>query len=272
MNKLVVACYCANFENYDFFEKLLEGVKDRGVGIELSFFDDPGYLERLKAQKERFADYYTTFHGAHLEVEATSPEGSEGYKRIVRSFSESMQIMKEFNGQSLVLHTNQTKVTPETKAELMKNSLHTLNVIGEEAAREGIQLVIENVGETIYETLLFDEDEFIDLFNKVNPASGCLIDVGHAMINEWDMKRVIRALGSRIKAYHLHNNDGTADSHRPMFEPGNKFTKEMFADLLACAEEYSPDADWILEYSPTDVITPELIKYEVDEVLKLVKK
>lgn len=79
MKHLSNACYCVHFDNYDLFEELMSGVKDRGVGIELSFFDDPAYIKRLMAQKERFADYYTTFHGAHLEVEATGAVGSPEY-------------------------------------------------------------------------------------------------------------------------------------------------------------------------------------------------
>lgn len=273
MKHLTNACYCVHFDNYDLFAELMEGVKDRGVGVELSFFDDPAYIKRLLDHKDLFKDYYISFHGAHLEVEATGAVGSPEYERITRAFAEHMALMKEFNAKNMVIHTNQIVVDPAKKEELQKDSIHTLTVIAEEAKRLGIQLLVENVGWITNDSVLFDEDEFIALFDKLPPEVGCLIDTGHAIINKWDMKRVIRELGPKIMAYHIHNNNGLVDSHRPIFvEEGNAYTREMFEELFECMEEYTPDADWILEYSPNELICSKLIKNEVDEILKLIKK
>lgn len=272
MNRLIVACYCVNFENYDALESILEPLKKYGVGVELAIFDDPAYIGRLRAARKRFAQHYVTFHAPHLEVEATSPEGSEGHARIVRALAESFRIYREFGAHSIVMHTNQVSFRPEEKPMLKDRSLHTLLKIGRMAADQGVNLLIENVGEAIFDSLLFDEDEFIGLFDRVHPASGCLIDIGHAMINDWDFEKVIRALRPRIRSYHLHNNDGRADIHRPLFEEGMKYDGPRLKELLAWADRYTPEADWVLEYAPGPHITPALVEGEVRRLLELMER
>lgn len=269
MNKLIIACYCVNFEGYDALESILEPLKRYDVGVELSMFDDPDYIARLRAVRGRFAPYYTTFHAPHIEVEATSPEGSAGHARILRAMAESFDICGEFGAHSIVMHTNQVSFKPEEKRALQQRSLNTLRQIGRMAAAKNIDLLIENVGEGIFDSMLFDEDEFVELFDQVDPASNCLIDIGHAMINDWDFEKLIRRLGKRIHAYHLHNNDGHADIHRPLFEAGMKYDAARLKQLLGWAERHSPRADWILEYAPGAHITPELVEGEVRQLLAL---
>jgi len=270
MNKLIVACYCVNFENYDALDSILQPLQEYGVGVELSIFDDPGYIARLRAARERYLPYYVTFHAPHLEVEATSPEGSKERARIVRALSESFAISKEFDAHSIVMHTNQVSFRPEEKPLLQNRSVSTLLEIGHLAAEQGVNLLIENVGEAIFDSLLFDEDEFIHLFDMLHPSSGCLIDIGHAMINDWDFEKVIRGLRHKIRSYHLHNNDGHADIHRPLFENGMKYDRLRLRELLAWADRYTPEADWVLEYAPGPHITPTLVEDEVRQLLALV--
>ena len=270
MNKLIVACYCANFENYDLLQRIIDQLAPYDVGVELAIFDDPGYSARLQALRERFKPYYTTFHAPHIEVEATSPEGSEGHRRILRALQQSFDIYRTFDAHSIVMHTNQIPFTEPEREGLQQQSIRTLNQIGQTAAERGVNLLIENVGECIHNNMLFGEDDFIELFTRVHPDSGCLIDIGHAMINDWNFEKVISALGPRIRAYHLHNNDGRADSHRPLFESGMKYNSEQLKELLGWADQYSPEADWILEYAPGEHITPALVEGEVRQLLELV--
>ncbi len=269
MNKLIIACYCVNFEDYDALTDILNPLKRYGVGVELSIFHNPEYIGRLMAARGLFKDYYITFHAPHIEVEATSPAGSQGHARIVRAMAESFDIVRAFNAHSIVMHTNQISLRAEDKPRLQACSLSTLNQIGQMAADQGVKLLIENVGEAIFDSLLFDEDEFIRLFDEVNPASGCLIDIGHAMINGWDFEKVISSLSNKIESYHLHNNDGRADIHRPLFEEGMKYGPARLKELLSWADRYTPHADWVLEYAPGSHITPALVEGEVQKLLEL---
>ena len=80
---------------------------------------------------------------------------------------------------------------------------------------------------------------------------------------------MVEALGDRVEAYHLHNNAGDADSHRPMFEEGLRYSREDFRKLFRVMEEKSPKADWILEYAPGEHITTQLMVEEVRTLLEL---
>ena len=79
--------------------------------------------------------------------------------------------------------------------------------------------MVENVGESIHGNLLFDEEELHILVSVDSKLCGAVwIDIGHAVLNRWNLERVIKELNGRICSYHLHNNDGSGDTHRPLFE------------------------------------------------------
>ena len=52
----------------------------------------------------------------------------------------------------------------------------------------------------------------LEVFTEV----GVLLDTGHAHVNGWDIPAVIKALGKRLKACHLHDNGGAGDEHLPI--------------------------------------------------------
>jgi len=64
---------------------------------------------------------------------------------------------------------------------------------------------------------------------------GVTLDVGHAKVNSEDWRSFVDEFGDRIRVCHLHDNDGTADQHRPLPEhaplvdaiPAEQFVFEM---------------------------------------------
>lgn len=272
MNKLIVETYFANFENYDMFAAAVEPLKAKGVGVELHIFDDSDFNRRLCAQRARFQDYYTTFHGPHKGVEAAAPMGSPTQEKMISAWREAYRIYRLFQGHSMVLHTNQRAFQPQEKAALQKQSIDTMNILLDMAQEQQVQVLVENVGWANTSSLLFDEDEFIALFQRLRPWACCLIDTGHAFINRWNMERVISALAPKIKAYHLHNNDGVKDIHRPVFGQGLFYSLEDTIKLLKIMEKYTPDADWILEYAPYQDVTPQLVVQECERLYQLLEQ
>lgn len=271
MNRLVISTYAANYENYDFFDEIMKELKPYNAGVEITLFDDKKFLDQLMVEKHRFDGMYTTFHGAFGGLDFTAPDDSEEFKHLVDVYKDTYALSKKFDAHSIVYHTQRGKKPDIPADEQVRRAYRSMKVIGDLAAEAGELLLVENVGFAMTDSILFDEDAFIDIFKNINPACGCLIDVGHAMINRWDMNRVIRELGDRIKAYHLHNNCGAKDSHRPLFEEGNIYDKAQVIDMLNCMEEYSPNADWVIEYAPISEMSPELMKREVEELLKYAK-
>lgn len=269
IKNLYIACYGSNFDNYDHLYDIVDHLRFANAGVELSMFSDKReYTKRLKEQVNRFRKFNVTFHGPFVEVEASSPLSSEEHKKIINAYAEAFEIYKMFSANSIVMHTNQRAFRIEEKEQLQKNVLATIHEIARMAFQAGTNLLVENVGEIIHSNMLFDEDEFISMFDQIPPHVGCLIDVGHANINRWDMERVIKTLGSRIKAYHLHNNNGKEDSHRPIFEEGMQINAEQ---LFSWMEKYTPEADWILEYAPGIHITRHLMENDVKRILDIIK-
>ena len=272
MNRLVISGYGSNFNNYGHLYDILDHLRFAGAGVEFCIFSDkPEYLAGLLDQTERFREFYTTFHGAHVEVEPSSPLDSDGHRRVIRAFRDSARYYHAFSSHSIVMHTNQRAVPPAEKARMQENVRRTTLEMARIADETGMKLLMENVGEGIFGNLLFEEDEFVSLFRELPPSVGCLLDVGHAIINRWDIEGVGETLGERIEAYHLHNNKGDADSHRPMFEEGLRYSREDFRKLFRRMEEKSPRADWILEYAPGEHITAPLMVSEVRTMLELMK-
>lgn len=270
MRLLNIACYCVDFDQYDFLEEILKKLQFANVGPELSMFSDrPEFMKRLKEQKDRFADYAVTFHGPYMEVEATSPLDSKEHQKMIDAYRMAFEVYHFFGAKSIVMHTNQRGFLPEEKEEYQRNVIETICEIGQEAEKAGVCLLVENVGEIIYQNMLFGEDEFIELFQKIPSSVGCLIDIGHAILNRWDLEHVIRSLKDRIQSYHLHNNDGKGDIHRPLFEEHMLLSREDLRRLFRCMEKETPQADWILEYAPGKHITTQLMEAEVREVLRL---
>lgn len=270
MNRLVISGYGSNFNNYDHLYDILDKLRFAQAGVEFCIFSDkPDYLRGMMGQTERFKEFYTTLHGPHVEIEPSSALDSQAHRTAIQAFRDSAQYYHAFSCHSIVMHTNQCVVPPAVKKQMQENVVSTILEMSRIADETGMKLLMENVGEDIFSSLLFDQEEFIALFDRLPKSVGCLLDVGHAIINRWDIPGVVETLGDRVEAYHLHNNAGDADSHRPMFEEGLRYSREDFRKLFRVMEEKSPKADWILEYAPGDHITSQLMVEEVRTLLEL---
>ena len=79
----------------------------------------------------------------------------------------------------------------------------------------------------------------LDLF----PEAGVLLDTGHAHVNGWDIPAVVKALGKRLVACHLHDNSGQGDEHLPIGQ-GSIDWRGYFKAI----KKHAPKAVQVLEY------------------------
>ncbi|MDQ0232159.1 sugar phosphate isomerase/epimerase family protein [Metabacillus malikii] len=134
--------------------------------------------------------------------------------------------------------------SPVFNRELAKQ--RAFEAIGElcEVARPlQVKLAVENVGYN--GESLFTQEEFISFLDSLDDTAGYLLDVGHAHLNDWDIPAVIKAIGDRLLAVHLHDNKGNADDHLPIGE-GTIEWEPIFETL----REYTKECQLILEYAP----------------------
>lgn len=107
----------------------------------------------------------------------------------------------------------------------LQYSLDTWSKVMESASKIGVQVAVENV---------FDEDpEALGmLIDKIgSPDFGFCFDTGHFnLFTTVPLERWFERLGKHILEVHLHDNDGTADSHRAIGAGNIDFPR--FFDLL----------------------------------------
>ena len=272
MNRLLFACYGANFDGYDLLHDIVEETKEYGAGVELTVFSKvsrrPDHIWGLMKEIIPFKDTYITLHGPYYEVEAASEEGSEQNEYFFESYRQAFGLYRAFQAHSLVTHTNQFAFEETQKQRMLTYSLQTMKTLSKMAEKANVNLLIENVGEPAHQNVLYDQKAFIELFRALPESAGALIDIGHAIVNDWDIFAVIEALGERIRGYHIHNNDGTKDQHLPLFTPNLKYSCKEMERLLRYMEEKTPKSEWILEYAPGEHITPKSVKEDMRKIIK----
>lgn len=187
-------------------------------GLEISM-DGPNWIEPLNwsLEFERFKQ-----HPGPLSVHSPIWELNLASARfeVIRNYSyevykECLAWSAHVGAEQMVLHPSLYSTPLFLRKESQARAKENLKRLGDEAQRLGIDLAVENVG--FGDTALFDSEEFVRLFEEI-PTISALIDVGHAFINEWDTPEVLRLLGKRLSAVHLHDNDGNDDLHQPIGE------------------------------------------------------
>lgn len=164
---------------------------------------------------------------------------------------EPFELYHRFHAEGYVIHTDSPAKQPYAAAEAdarRKRAEDRLLRFDEIAHREGVELLVENLCVGSAGHHLFSQAQYLQLFLD-HPQLNCLIDIGHAHVQGFDLENILRTLGGRIRAYHLHDNDGLRDSHLPPFQ--GSFDWPAFAAL---AMRYTPEAHMVLEYASPDGI------------------
>lgn len=163
---------------------------------------------------------------------------------------EPFTLYHRFNAANYVIHTNGPLQEPlDTKRadELRKIVSERLYRFNELCIKEGVNMLVENLGFGSGLLALFDEQQFLKLFDD-NHDLKCLIDTGHAAIEKFDMFRVQEILGARLQGYHLHDNNGIDDSHHRI-ETGCVNWRH----FCEGAARFTPNAEFVFEYKPSAI-------------------
>ena len=188
--------------------------------------------------------------------------GYSDEKELFRELSVPFELYHRFNGQFYVLHSQGEGYLPsdeKERADLRKKVTERIRQFSETCKNEGVTLVIENL---YYGTPgpLFNQEEYIRLFDEV-PKARALIDVGHAILGNYDIYKVQKALKERLIGYHVHDNDGIHDSHWRMEAENGVVDWNKFCEGT---KKYTPDATLVMEYarSKSGDYTEDMEKFE----------
>jgi len=102
--------------------------------------------------------------------------------------------------------------TPGKQCEQLRKSL---DAVLPEAQRLHLCIALENLlANSIFGDIAFLVEQ-VTLIG--GPHVGICLDTGHANVMGFDVTEAVRAIGDRLYALHVHDNDGTGDQHRPPF-------------------------------------------------------
>ncbi|GIP36663.1 sugar phosphate isomerase/epimerase [Paenibacillus sp. J2TS4] len=177
-------------------------------------------------------------------------------------YQQSLQWAASIGAKHAVVHPNLQSTPIFDRQGSQQCSKHYISRLGELGQQLGVQVLVENVG--FHDSVLYDPEEFVQLFAEI-PSIEALIDVGHAHINGWDIPGIIRHLGTRLTAVHLHDNNGLADDHLPMGE-GTIEWEGIWKEL----DQTEHKIDMILEYN-TETTTELLLEHaaKVQEIRRI---
>ena len=222
-------------------------------GLEIFYeFGGNAYWDQL-LDRMQTAGRPFSIHGPCVTVNLADTNDTAYLERYEETFAYARKRGAAF----VVVHTNeQWHGQRKETQELVKKRLHCIERLAQRM--QGAVMVIENVGLKQYN--LFNEEEYAALLAKF-PTAKALIDVGHGQVNGWDLCRLVRTLGPRIAAFHLHDNDGESDQHLPI----GTSTIE-WQHLLPAIKTYAPEAVWVLEYANGDFKTAEALMRHIETV------
>lgn len=241
--KILISSNILPTEKFTEIKKFLAPLQGKNVGVEVfPMFHMEGFEEELQDCMEGLQQLPVSFHSQYYEAEYNADKGSELYDKTMEYFEKTLSYAQKLHSSYIVFHHSNLPITGKNKETLYQNAeemLDRLNQLGEAA---GVPLVIENAGVKSIDTMLLDQEAFIETCKK--HSNKVLIDIGHANANGWDLRKVMEELQEKIVSYHIHNNDGKGDLHQRIFQGTLDFEQ-----FLLWYKELTPEADLVIEYS-----------------------
>ncbi|MGO5023275.1 sugar phosphate isomerase/epimerase family protein [Lawsonibacter sp. LCP25S3_G6] len=265
MKNLYLSTFCVGFHDYAQLEQCIRTFTDFPVGVEFATsWTTPNFDQELLQQIPVFSHLPITLHAPFVE-ECTAP-GSAEEALMEQEYTKACRLYHQFGASSMVMHTHEGSFPADQHAYWRARCLEVLLDWTGRMREQNINVTVENVGYPKKDNVLFDQEQFLDLFDHLPQEVGCLIDTGHAILNHWDIPGLIRRMGSRIKGYHLNNNDGIHDSHYPLYDPDGVYSASQIDEILQTIAQYTPDAHLILEYAPNGRATTAVIHHDLQRV------
>lgn len=180
-----------------------------------------------------------SIHGPCVAVNLADPHDAHYREFYEKTFAYAAKINAGF----VVLHSNEAWRFAGEKTAVQELVCCRIAKLLNMAQHYGVTVALENVGLRTTGSLLFDYEEYLGLFKRF-PTAAALLDTGHANVNGWDIARAVRDLGGKLVGTHIHDNDGTADSHQPVGSGSIDW-----AAYFAAVKQYAPQAVQVCEYA-----------------------
>lgn len=181
------------------------------------------YLAHAKPWRDASLKYHIDNYQAHAPFPSLVYPDDAYNDYLIEVLKKSI-VCSDFIGcRRLIVHPfyypHEHCLTPEQEREI---NLDRYSRLIPPAKEYGVTLCLENMftrhkGRT-YSACCGNADEacgYVDELNRIAGANcfGFCLDTGHLLLAGQEIRRTMRALGRRICAFHVHDNNGAEDQH-----------------------------------------------------------
>jgi sugar phosphate isomerase/epimerase len=169
-------------------------------------------------------------------------ESSHVRAAVEESYRGTIEFAAMIGARHVVLHPGYCS-DPHFSRETARRRAHkAVERLAEFNSDYGQLLLVENVGSPSASVL--SEREYVHFLDGFPESVGYIVDVGHAFISGWSLDTLLPALKDRLHALHLHDNDGSVDSHAPLGDGSIDWNS-----VLAAAAATGRDLGLVLEFN-----------------------
>jgi sugar phosphate isomerase/epimerase len=133
---------------------------------------------------------------------------------VLDTYRKTIEFASLLNANHVVLHTGWCSDRHFSRERARERAREGIEELAHFNGNYGQLLLVENIGGPT--TNIFTQDEFAAFLDGLPAEVGYIVDIGHAHLNGWKLESLFPALGERLRALHLHDNDGRVDAHLPL--------------------------------------------------------
>ncbi len=207
----------AGFDSLDY--SMFEMYYDNNVLNGDNYMD---YVHEIKLAARQNNIIFTQGHAPFNLPYDRNGSDKDHIEFVTGRMKRSMEIASELEIPILVVHPLQfRKYWRGRNAKYFKKvNYEFYNSLMPVSEKLGVKIACENMWQyngfkkRIVDSVCADPDEFNEYIDSVNnPNLTACLDLGHCVLTDRKPQDVIRKMGDRIQALHVHDNNGADDTH-----------------------------------------------------------
>lgn len=243
-------------------------VKDLGFdGVELNSPVEFNKSEILEAKEKSGIELPSVVNKDHWKMPLSSPD-PEIRKQIIQSVAESLQEVKEFGGDTVLVVPGVVNEQVSYEQAYI-TALNSIRELIPHAEKTGMQIGLENVWNNFLISPL-DAKRFVDEIN--HPLVGWYFDIGNVLRYGWP-EQWIETLNSRIKKLHIKEYSRKKMNDEGLWEGFNVKLLEgdnNWPEVMKAVKKVNHQGGWLIaEVSGGDRNRLKDISTRMDKIISL---